>query len=496
MAFLSALVLGTAAHSGFVIEPVAGVAIWIVDDDGPGIRLIQQAIGLASDGDTIMVHSGTYYEHLVVDKSLLIIGEDQNTTIVDGGGNWTIVEIAADNVTLKGFTLQHAGVGVLLEAEKEGTVLAENKISFTITHAVYGDRCGSAAIENNTITLNSGDGIFLYASKPSIIDNNLIISNGKDGMRIRYSSNNTVTANFVQANTNGIYVNSDEDPLRQSSLAKNNEIAGNHVLNNSCGIRIEHFGTGPADAENKIYDNFIAYNSVGLNIYGSNQNTAVHNNLVDNSKQVSIHESFNNTWNDDYYSGGNYWSDHNGTDVCWGPNQNNTGTDGIADTSYTISENPGDEDIYPFMLPNEWLDTLQVDVLSPSNKTYRSGDVQLFIDLNKPAWLTYSLDSQPNVTFVENQVLTELKIGTHNITVQAHDITGNEASCDVSFNVTFLADLNLDFAVSIVDVSIVAYSFRAAYGSERWNPNADLDNNMVIDIIDVTLVAMDYGKKG
>jgi hypothetical protein len=89
-----------------------------------------------------------------------------------------------------------------------------------------------------------------------------------------------------------------------------------------------------------------------------------------------------------------------------------------------------------------------------------------------------------------------LKIGTHNITVQAHDITGNEASCDVSFNVTFLADLNLDFAVSIVDVSIVAYSFRAAYGSERWNPNADLDNNMVIDIIDVTLVAMDYGKKG
>jgi parallel beta-helix repeat protein len=479
-----------------MINPAVGGAVWTVDDHGLGIRLIQQAIDLASSGDTIMVRSGTYYEHLVVDKSLSIIGEDQNTTIVDGGGNWTIVEIFADNVTVRGFTLQHAGVGVLLEAETEGTVLAKNRISFTITHAVYGDRCGTAVIEGNSLVSNSGDGIFLYASKPSIIDNNVILSNGKDGMRIRYTSNSTVTANFVQGNTNGIYLYSDEDPLRQSSLDKNNSITDNHVLNNSCGIRIEHFGTGPADAENKISDNFIAYNSVGLNVYGSNQNTFVHNNFVDNSKQIAIAESLNNTWSDGYYSGGNYWSDHNGTDVCWGPNQNNTGTDGVADMSYMISENPGDEDMYPFMLPNEWLAALQVDVPSPSNITYRSEDVQMFINLNKPAWLSYSLDGEPNVTIVENQVLTELKIGTHNITVQAHDTIGNEASCNVTFNVTFLADLNLDFAVSIVDVSIVAYSFRAAYGSERWNADADLDNNLAIDIIDVTLVAMDYGKKG
>jgi hypothetical protein len=55
-------------------------------------------------------------------------------------------------------------------------------------------------------------------------------------------------------------------------------------------------------------------------------------------------------------------------------------------------------------------------------------------------------------------------------------------------------DLNGDGKVNIQDIAIVAI----AYGSEpvdpHWNAVADLDKNSIINIVDVTMVAKDYGK--
>ena len=55
------------------------------------------------------------------------------------------------------------------------------------------------------------------------------------------------------------------------------------------------------------------------------------------------------SWDDGYPSGGNYWSDYNGTDFYSGTNQNVTGSDGIGDTSYIIDVNNVDR--YPLMSP-------------------------------------------------------------------------------------------------------------------------------------------------
>jgi hypothetical protein len=57
--------------------------------------------------------------------------------------------------------------------------------------------------------------------------------------------------------------------------------------------------------------------------------------------------SVGNAWNNGYPSGGNYWSDYNGTDFYSGPYQNVTGSDGIGDTSYVIDANNTDD--YPLM---------------------------------------------------------------------------------------------------------------------------------------------------
>lgn len=57
-----------------------------------------------------------------------------------------------------------------------------------------------------------------------------------------------------------------------------------------------------------------------------------------------------------------------------------------------------------------------------------------------------------------------------------------------------LGDVNNDHVVNIVDVSLVACSYNSHLGEENWNIVCDLNNDEVIDILDITLVAVDYGK--
>ena len=73
-----------------------------------------------------------------------------------------------------------------------------------------------------------------------------------------------------------------------------------------------------------------------------------HNNLINNTNQIRLSHS-NETWDDCYPSGGNYWSDYTGIDEYSGLNQDEPGSDGIGDTPYIIDEN--NQDNYPLMAP-------------------------------------------------------------------------------------------------------------------------------------------------
>ena len=67
---------------------------------------IQDAIDNATDGNTVFVFndSSPYEESIVVDKSIKLIGEDRNTTFINGS-SWGkgIVYICADRTTFSGF---------------------------------------------------------------------------------------------------------------------------------------------------------------------------------------------------------------------------------------------------------------------------------------------------------------------------------------------------------------------------------------------------------
>ena len=91
---------------------------WYVDDDntmGPWdgtqehpFQYIQDGINAANNGDTVFVYNGTYYDNLeIINKSISVIGENKETTIIDA--NWSSygLIICADSCTIEGFTFRN-----------------------------------------------------------------------------------------------------------------------------------------------------------------------------------------------------------------------------------------------------------------------------------------------------------------------------------------------------------------------------------------------------
>jgi parallel beta-helix repeat protein len=103
----------------------------VVPNDYP---TIQAAVDAAIDGDTIFVKAGTYHENVVVNKTISLIGEDANTTVIDGiPSGETLVSVTKNNVTISGFTIRSSpdryDTGIFLSSSNfssiEGNVITE-----------------------------------------------------------------------------------------------------------------------------------------------------------------------------------------------------------------------------------------------------------------------------------------------------------------------------------------------------------------------------------
>jgi len=163
-----------------------------------------------------------------------------------------------------------------------------------------------------------------------------------------------------------------------------NKIRKNIIWNNTCGIAFtdsSHF--------NLIKQNTISNNDLGVYIEHSRNLSIYHNIFLSNTVQVEIGEGGNNSdWDDGYPSGGNYWSDYNGTD---------TNQDGIGDVSYTINENNVDN--YPLMAPINIFDAgtwngiaYNVDVIGNSSIS------DFYFNPDEGAFLRFNVTGPENTT--------------------------------------------------------------------------------------------------
>jgi parallel beta-helix repeat protein len=282
---------------GLDVAVKASPKTWSVDDEGPAdFHTIEAAISAASDGDIILVFSGTYNENVTIGKSLTLRGENAYTTIVNGSEAFTVAHITANNVALTNFTIRNGNIGVLIDSS-------------------YNNR-----ISGNVITDN-GDGLWVVFSSRNILSDNTITHNAV-GIYIDSSNITTVNHNTITNNTYGV----DMENCR-SSIVSANII----TLSNIKGIFAYRSDNGT------IFRNTVQNNSLGIHLDTSNGNNIYQNNFIDNSNQTLVENSVS-TWDNGYR--GNYWSNYNGTDL----NQ-----DGIVDTPYIIDAN--NRDRYPLMNP-------------------------------------------------------------------------------------------------------------------------------------------------
>jgi nitrous oxidase accessory protein NosD len=360
-----------------VVSAVAG--IWLlkaplhktitVPDD---YLTIQEAVDHASAGDTVFVKKGTYYcgfDNVVILKSLSLVGEDANATILDGqlemvkyhigglGGLSTVI-IGASNVLITGFNITNGENAITISQNVSGIRIVGNNLMGNMVGISDADnsRDNGLVVSGNNITNNSVTGLRLTSSN-NVVSNNLFSDNNQ-ALSMYYGDNVTVCYNRIVNNSRGVTL----AEVSGASIFGNN-ITGSVGYDSS----IDDYGYG-IEFKSNCNDSLICNNNIwecthGINVRNvllassdtpilqGSGNIVYHNNLFNNSQNANVEHTYpygvtgvvNGTTIVSWDNGtvGNYWSDYQSKY----PNATEIDTSGIGDTPYVIDEN--NTDYYP-----------------------------------------------------------------------------------------------------------------------------------------------------
>ena len=151
---------------------------------------IQDAINLAQPGDTIIVHDGIYHEHVTINKSISLIGENRSTTVIDGNGTGNVICITANRVNVTEFTIRNGTNGIRIQTSDyniiNGNIVTDNLYGIHL----YSVSCPCDFRHNNiilnNIIKNNDKGIFLGRAKDNVIYHNNFMNNTQQ-VDIHYS---------------------------------------------------------------------------------------------------------------------------------------------------------------------------------------------------------------------------------------------------------------------------------------------------------------------
>ena len=268
---------------------------WLyVGGSGPGnYTKIQDAVDNASDRDTVFVYSGVYYEQVIINKTLNLIGENKYNTIIDGNGSIYIVEVKwRDSTYITKFTFRNSqkatehhyrgGITCINDADK---VLIRNCVflnnSFGINFVEYGS---TGNIVSDCVFMNNDAGIFCGAERTTIMRNTITENNIGIFLKLAFRCN--LYENDISNNGVGILldISNDYTIIEHNTICLNgvgiefrngnyyNEINENNISSNDgYGIFFSDEGWMFRNLENKIYKNNICKNK-RAGIYAYNMN--------------------------------------------------------------------------------------------------------------------------------------------------------------------------------------------------------------------------------
>jgi parallel beta-helix repeat protein len=474
-----------------------------VGGSGPGnYSKIQDAIDNANPGDTVFVYddSSPYYEREIsILKSINLIGENRETTIIDGQHKPWGIEIGANGVTITGLTIQNFSSpnynpynlgGIFIQSSNNiisGNIISNSGYGIIITGSNFpanyntisdniiesnGD-CGAyiQKSNNNVISMNTfsgnyyfgglaletsrynnvsdnvfiNDGVYFYDSYKNTFLNNMV--NDKPLMYLEEESDRVLGENAGQV----ILIKCDNVTVQNQDLSNtsiglflcytNNCLILNNTLSSSdyCGILLYRSNN------NNISKNIISNEYVGISIIYSFGNTVLSNTISFSSwlgiliRSSNSNNILNNTFSDNWC----------GLDLEYDSEFNNiSGNIFINDGAWVY---------------NAWRNTFLNNYVNNKPLIYLEDESDIIIDENAGQVILVSCD---NIT-VQDQELSNTFIGimlmdTHNCLISDNIFASNNQygiflthSNNNNISMNTISDNSVGIAMSISDENII-----------------------------------------
>ncbi|HEY6505865.1 MAG TPA: nitrous oxide reductase family maturation protein NosD [Chitinophagaceae bacterium] len=335
----------------------------IIVGHGQTITSLKNALGIAKQGDTILLKNGVYKEgNVLITRSVTLLGE--GNTILDGENKHEQLTISGKNITVKNIRFRNAGYSALNDfaaikiIDASGILLEANDISNSyfaihVSNSTYctirnnhiaGDpkteqltgngihlwKCDHALIENNHIQ-GHRDGIYFEFVTESVIRKNLSEKNIRYGLHFMFSHNDHYINNTFRNNGAGVAVMySKKVRMEQNHFEENwgpsaygillKEITDSYVSNNTFlknTVALYMEGSSRMEIQQNVFNN----NGWAMKVQAScDDNNFHHNNFNGNSFDVATNGTMmlNKFYN-------NYWDKYEGYDI---------NKDGIGDIPY------------------------------------------------------------------------------------------------------------------------------------------------------------------
>ncbi|MFH0945307.1 MAG: NosD domain-containing protein [Planctomycetota bacterium] len=311
-----------------------GWGIWAFDN-------VQAGVDAVAESGSVFVYAGTYYENVVVNKSLRLIGS--SGVVIDASGLGPALAITADDVEViridfwngsgGGVYVEAAGVSVT-DCEFHGNddgllgylangVSADACLFDGNGYGIRLQQCESSYLLNNDVQ-NNLYGICLVTCSGAVLAGNTIVSQGASGLVLEGCIDAVVGSGLFESNASQAI---------QLLSTTDSSIHDNTLEQNGTGLASDTLSSG-----NRIYHNTFTSNGTHATDDGANQ------------------------WDDEYPSGGNSWGGVSIPDVD---------LDGIGDVPYPIPGAGGNQDRYPLVVirpppADVWVD----DNFSPATPGY------------------------------------------------------------------------------------------------------------------------------
>lgn len=283
------------SHGEINIPAQANTSRVLNRNTGKNYSTIQEAVNAQEtlDGHEILVEIGTYYEHVTINKSLSLVGEDRITTIIDGNGGDTAIHVTANNVTVRNLTTKNGTFGILLDNSNNSKIIGN-----TVQDNQYGIRLyqsPNTEVEDNGVYRSTWFGLELDSSGNSTLRNNVMADNnfnfGVDGTFLSDFINDIDTSNRVNDKpvrylTNWRDVSIDASTFRELGYA---------AFVNSSNIKVQNLdvqrnvqGLLFAFTSNSVISNVKARNNWNGIYLAHSRNNSVTDNSANNNYDYGI----------------------------------------------------------------------------------------------------------------------------------------------------------------------------------------------------------------